>query len=57
LGIPREEALKMSTVEVKELFLAHQFIVEAERRRLQKKRERQKALTETEPPTTLLSEK
>jgi hypothetical protein len=51
MGIPRKEALKMSAVEVKELLLAHRFVMEAEKRRLEKKREREKALAE--PPTPL----
>jgi len=55
LGIPREEALKMTTLEIKELLLAHRFAVEAENKRREKKRQREHALAE--PPTTLLSEK
>jgi hypothetical protein len=47
IGIPREEALKMSTLEVKELLLAHEFTVEAEKRRLEKERKKSQALNAT----------
>jgi len=41
----------MTALEIRELLLAHRFAVEAENKRLEKKRKREQALTE--PPTTL----
>jgi hypothetical protein len=53
LGIPREEALKMTALEIRELLLAYRFVVEAERKRLEKKHQREQILTS---PTTLLTQ-
>jgi hypothetical protein len=36
LGIPREEALQMSGLQVNELLLAHEFAIEEEKKRLAK---------------------
>ena len=47
IGIPREEALKMSSLEVRELLLAHEFTIEAEKRRLEKERKKSQALNAT----------
>lgn len=40
MGIPREEALKMTALQVKELLLVHQFSVAEEKRRLERERKR-----------------
>jgi hypothetical protein len=50
MGIPREEALKMSALEVRELLLAHRFAVEAENKRREKKRQREQALAQSPTP-------
>jgi hypothetical protein len=40
IGIPREEALKMTSLEIRELLLAHEFTIEAEKRRLEREQKK-----------------
>jgi hypothetical protein len=38
IGIPKKDALRMTSLEIRELLLAHEFATEAERKRLEAKR-------------------
>jgi hypothetical protein len=44
MGIPREEALKMSALQVKELLLAHQFALSEEKNQLEREKKKAEAL-------------
>jgi hypothetical protein len=44
MGIPKEDALKMSALEVKELLLVHEFMMKAEKARVERDSRKQEAL-------------